>query len=54
MPKGILPAAKTTLVVSQILLITAHVSPTLVDALLPLGRGTFHLLLSAISASKVA
>lgn len=38
--KGILPAAKTTLVVSQILLITAHVSPTLVDALLPLG-GTF-------------
>jgi phosphatidate cytidylyltransferase len=38
--KGILPAAKTTLVVSQILLITAHVSPSLVDALLPLG-GTF-------------
>jgi phosphatidate cytidylyltransferase len=38
--KGILPAAKTTLVVSQILLITAHVSPNLVDALLPLG-GTF-------------
>jgi phosphatidate cytidylyltransferase len=38
--KGILPAAKTTLVVSQILLVTAHVSPDLVDALLPLG-GTF-------------
>lgn len=38
--KGILPAAKTTLVVSQILLVTAHVSPNLVDALLPLG-GTF-------------
>jgi len=38
--KGILPAAKTTLVVSQLLLITAHVAPALVDALLPLG-GTF-------------
>lgn len=38
--KGILPAAKTTLVVSQLLLITAHISPDLVDALLPLG-GTF-------------
>jgi phosphatidate cytidylyltransferase len=38
--KGILPAAKTTLVVSQILLVTAHVAPDLVDALLPLG-GTF-------------
>jgi phosphatidate cytidylyltransferase len=38
--KGILPAAKTTLVVSQLLLITAHLSPSLVDALLPLG-GTF-------------
>ncbi len=38
--KGILPAAKTTLVVSQLLLITAHVSPTLADALLPIS-GTF-------------
>ncbi|MGB3199928.1 MAG: phosphatidate cytidylyltransferase [Nodosilinea sp.] len=38
--KGILPAAKTTLVVSQLLLIMAHVSPTLADALLPLS-GTF-------------
>ncbi|MGB3138003.1 MAG: phosphatidate cytidylyltransferase, partial [Nodosilinea sp.] len=38
--KGILPAAKTTLVVSQLLLIAAHISPTLADALLPLG-GTF-------------
>jgi phosphatidate cytidylyltransferase len=38
--KGILPATKITLVVSQLLLITAHVSPALSDALLPLG-GTF-------------
>ncbi|MBD1919305.1 MULTISPECIES: phosphatidate cytidylyltransferase [Cyanophyceae] len=38
--KGILPAAKTTLVVSQLLLITAHLSPPLADALLPLS-GTF-------------
>jgi phosphatidate cytidylyltransferase len=38
--KGILPAAKTTLVVSQIILMTAHLSPSLADALLPLG-GTF-------------
>ncbi|PSN10291.1 phosphatidate cytidylyltransferase [filamentous cyanobacterium CCT1] len=38
--KGILPAAKTTLVVSQLLLIMAHVSPPLADALLPLS-GTF-------------
>ncbi|HIK44841.1 MAG TPA: phosphatidate cytidylyltransferase [Leptolyngbyaceae cyanobacterium M65_K2018_010] len=38
--KGILPATKTTLVVSQLLLITAHLSPSLADALLPLG-GTF-------------
>lgn len=38
--KGILPAAKTTLVVSQLLLITAHLSPTLADALLPIS-GTF-------------
>lgn len=38
--KGILPAAKTTLIVSQIILITAHLSPSLADALLPLS-GTF-------------
>jgi phosphatidate cytidylyltransferase len=38
--KGILPAAKTTLVVSQLLLIFAHISPTLANAVLPLG-GTF-------------
>lgn len=38
--KGILPAAKTTLVVSQLLLIFAHISIPLVDAVLPLG-GTF-------------
>jgi phosphatidate cytidylyltransferase len=38
--KGILPAAKITLVVSQLLLILAHVSPPLANALLPLG-GTF-------------
>lgn len=38
--KGILPAAKTTLFVSQLLLIFAHVSPSLIDAILPLG-GTF-------------
>jgi len=38
--KGILPAAKTTLVVSQLLLIFAHVSPSLANAVLPLG-GTF-------------
>lgn len=35
--KGILPAAKTTLVVSQLLLVSAHISPTLADAILPLG-----------------
>jgi phosphatidate cytidylyltransferase len=33
--KGIAPAAKTTLVVSQILLITATLSPALADAVLP-------------------
>jgi phosphatidate cytidylyltransferase len=38
--KGILPAAKITLVVSQLLLVLAHVSPPLANALLPLG-GTF-------------
>lgn len=38
--KGILPAAKTTLVVSQLLLLCAHISPPLADAALPLG-GTF-------------
>ena len=34
--KGIAPAAKTTLVVSQLLLITAAVTPNLTDALFPL------------------
>lgn len=38
--KGILPAAKITLVVSQLLLVVAHMFPTLVTAVLPLG-GTF-------------
>ncbi|MEL6385053.1 MAG: phosphatidate cytidylyltransferase [Cyanobacteria bacterium J06626_18] len=38
--KGILPAAKTTFVVSQLLLVCAHIAPSLVDAVLPLG-GTF-------------
>jgi phosphatidate cytidylyltransferase len=38
--KGILPAAKTTLVVSQLVLIAAHLAPEMADALLPLS-GTF-------------
>lgn len=38
--KGILPAAKITLFVSQLLLIFAHFSPALATAVLPLG-GTF-------------
>ncbi|WAL62733.1 phosphatidate cytidylyltransferase [Thermocoleostomius sinensis] len=38
--KGIAPAAKTTLVVSQILLITATLSPALTDAVMPVA-GTF-------------
>ncbi|MCC3509691.1 MAG: phosphatidate cytidylyltransferase [Microcoleus sp. PH2017_17_BER_D_A] len=38
--KGIAPAGKTTLVVSQILLITAALAPQLVDAMFPLA-GTF-------------
>lgn len=38
--KGIIPAAKTTLVVSQLLLISAHLSPGFSQAILPLG-GTF-------------
>jgi phosphatidate cytidylyltransferase len=38
--KGIEPAAKTTLVVSQLLLITAAVAPNLTDAMFPLA-GTF-------------
>lgn len=38
--KGILPAAKITFCVSQLLLIFAHVSPSLAHAVLPLG-GTF-------------
>ncbi|MBU6229938.1 MAG: phosphatidate cytidylyltransferase [Cyanobacteria bacterium REEB459] len=38
--KGIVPATKTTLVVSQMVLIAAYLSPPLADALLPLA-GTF-------------
>lgn len=38
--KGIAPAAKTTLAVSQALLVIATVSPTLVDAVMPVA-GTF-------------
>ncbi len=38
--KGIAPAAKTTLVVSQALLIISNVSPTLADAVFPVA-GTF-------------
>ncbi len=38
--KGIFPAAKTTFVVSQLLLLVAHLSPALANAVLPLG-GTF-------------
>ncbi|NET56755.1 MAG: phosphatidate cytidylyltransferase [Symploca sp. SIO2E6] len=38
--KGMAPAAKTTLAVSQLLLITAALSPTLTDAVFPL-VGTF-------------
>lgn len=38
--KGIMPAVKTTLVVSQILLVMAHLVPDLADAILPLA-GTF-------------
>jgi phosphatidate cytidylyltransferase len=38
--KGIMPAAKTTLLVSQLLLVCAHYSPPLANAVLPLG-GTF-------------
>ena len=38
--KGIAPAAKTTLVVSQALLVVSHLSPTLADAIFPVA-GTF-------------
>lgn len=38
--KGIAPAAKTTLVVSQILLIVSNLSPSLADAIFPVA-GTF-------------
>lgn len=38
--KGILPAAKITFCVSQLLLVFAHISPSLAHAVLPLG-GTF-------------
>lgn len=51
--KGIAPAAKTTLVVSEILLITATFSPTLADAVLPIA-GTcvcFYLLFQPKFAS---
>ncbi len=34
--KGINPAAKTTLIVSQVLLVTAHLSPPIADAILAL------------------
>jgi len=44
--KGIAPAAKTTLVLSQLLLITAAVAPNLTDAVFPLAGGLicFYLL----------
>lgn len=44
--KGIAPAAKTTLVLSQLLLITAAIAPTLTDAVFPLAGGLicFYLL----------
>lgn len=35
--KGIAPAAKTTLVVSQLLLLSAAITPSLTDAMFPLG-----------------
>jgi phosphatidate cytidylyltransferase len=38
--KGILPATKTTLIVSQVLLITATFTPSLTDAMFPIA-GTF-------------
>jgi phosphatidate cytidylyltransferase len=38
--KGIHPAAKTTLIVSQVLLVTAHLSPPIAEAILALA-GTF-------------
>ncbi len=38
--KGIAPAAKTTLVVSQALLVVSHLSPSLADAIFPVA-GTF-------------
>ena len=38
--KGILPATKTTLVVSQILLVVSNLSPSLADAIFPVA-GTF-------------
>ncbi|MGF1515306.1 MAG: phosphatidate cytidylyltransferase [Elainellaceae cyanobacterium] len=38
--KGIAPAAKTTLAVSQVLLVTSMISPTLADAVFPVA-GTF-------------
>lgn len=38
--KGIFPAAKTTLIVSQVLLVVAYLSPQLADTILPIA-GTF-------------
>jgi phosphatidate cytidylyltransferase len=51
--KGILPAAKTTLVVSQLLLITATVNPPLTDAVFPLAGALicFYLLFQPKLAS---
>jgi phosphatidate cytidylyltransferase len=51
--KGIAPAAKTTIVISELLLITATVAPNLTDAMFPLG-GTlicFYLLFQPKMAS---
>ena len=44
--KGIIPAIKTTLVASQIILITAYLFPSLADAVMPLAGTTicFYLL----------
>ena len=51
--KGIAPAGKTTLVVSQLLLITATVSPSLTDAIFPLAGTSicFYLLFQPKIAS---
>lgn len=51
--KGIAPAAKTTLVVSQILLLTATIAPQLTDAVFPLAGASicFYLLFQPKLAS---